>query len=62
MMKENTKEEFFMGKTDKELMTEIVCSYINAWGTQENCVPVKQSELPKLIKDVYDAIAGLGRE
>jgi len=51
-----------MGKTDKELMTDIVCSYINAWGTQNNCVPVKQGDLPSLIKSVYDTIAGLEKE
>ncbi len=50
-----------MAKTDKELAAEIICSYINAWGTQNNCTPVKQSELPKLIKDVYEVIAGLDK-
>lgn len=45
-----------MSKTDKELTTEIVCSYINAWGTQNNCIPVKQGELPSLIKSIYNTI------
>ena len=48
-----------MAKTDKELTAEIVCSYINAWGTQNNCVPVKHSELPGLIKDVYNTVHSL---
>lgn len=48
-----------MAKTDKELATEIICSYINAWGTQHNCVPVKSAELPGLIKSVYDAVHSL---
>ena len=48
-----------MAKTDKELMAEIVCAYIHAWGTQERCVPVKHTELPGLIKDVYNAIHSL---
>lgn len=48
-----------MSKTDKELTTDIVCSYIHAWGTQSNCVPVKQKELPQLIRDVYNTIASL---
>lgn len=48
-----------MAKTDKELTTEIICSFINAWGTQQNCVPVKSSELPGLIKSVYNAVHSL---
>lgn len=48
-----------MAKTDKEITSEIVCEYIHAWGTQNNCVPVKHSELPGLIKDVYDAVHSL---
>lgn len=48
-----------MAKSDKELTTEIVCSYIHAWGTQNNCVPVKHSELPGLIKDVYNTVHSL---
>lgn len=48
-----------MAKTDKELMAEIVCSYLHAWGTQDNCVPVKHAELPGLIKDVYNTIHSL---
>lgn len=48
-----------MAKTDKELTAEIVCSYIHAWGTQNNCVPVKHAELPGLIKDVYDTVHSL---
>lgn len=51
-----------MAKTDKELATEIICSYIHAWGTQNNCVPVKHSELPSLIKDVYDTVHSLDKE
>lgn len=48
-----------MAKTDKELATEIVCSFINAWGTQQNCVPVQSEELPNLIKSVYNALHSL---
>jgi hypothetical protein len=51
-----------MAKTDKELTAEIVCSYLNAWGTQSNCVPVKHAELPGLIADVYTAIKELDEE
>lgn len=51
-----------MSKTDKELTAEIVCSYMNAWGTQNNCVPVKQEQLPKLIEEVYNTIVSLGRD
>lgn len=50
-----------MEKTDKELTAEIVCSYIKAWGTQTNCVPVKHNELPGLISDVYNAIVNLDK-
>lgn len=48
-----------MAKTDKEITSEIVCEYIHAWGTQNNCVPVKQADLPDLIKNVYDVIHSL---
>jgi len=48
-----------MAKTDKELTAEIVCAHLNAWGTQHNCTPVKNAELPNLIKTVYDAIHSL---
>jgi predicted transcriptional regulator len=51
-----------MAKTDKELTVEIVCSHINAWATQEKCVPIKQAELPELIKSVYNTIVGLDKE
>lgn len=51
-----------MAKTDKELTAEIVCSYIHAWGTQANCTPVKQNNLPSVIKDVYNTIVNLGKE
>lgn len=50
-----------MNKTDKELTAEIVCSYMNAWGTQNNCIPVKQDQLPSLIKDVYNTISQLDK-
>lgn len=30
-----------MAKTDKEITSEIVCEFIRAWGTQDNCVPIK---------------------
>jgi predicted transcriptional regulator len=56
------KEEIVMSKTDKELTTEIVCSYINAWGSQTNCIPVKQDQLSNLIEDVYKTVANLGRD
>lgn len=46
-------------KTDKELTAEIVCSFINAWGTQHNCIPVKQDQLPSLIKEVYETVHSL---
>lgn len=49
-----------MEKTDKELMAEIVCAHIHAWGTQDNCTPLKGDNLPGLIKSVYDAIHALG--
>ncbi|HHV13220.1 MAG TPA: MucR family transcriptional regulator [Clostridiales bacterium] len=48
-----------MPKSDKELTAEIICSYIHAWGSQSNCVPVKSSELPNLIKTVYSTIVEL---
>lgn len=48
-----------MPKTDKEITSEIVCEYIRAWGTQNNCVPVKHAELSGLIKDVYKAVHSL---
>lgn len=48
-----------MAKTDKELTSEIVCEYIRAWGTQNNCVPVKQGELLNIIRTVYNAIHSL---
>jgi len=48
-----------MAKTDKELTSEIVCEHIRAWGTQNNCVPVKQNELSNLIKTVYNTIHSL---
>lgn len=37
-----------MAKSDKEITSEIVCEYIRAWGTQNNCVPVKRTELAGL--------------
>lgn len=49
-----------MSKTDKELTVEIVCAHINAWGTQHNCTPLKNSDLPGLISSVYEAIHSLG--
>lgn len=48
-----------MAKTDKELTSEIVCEFLRAWGTQNNCVPVKQNELPSLIENVYNTIHSL---
>ena len=48
-----------MAKTDKELTSEIVCEFLRAWGTQNNCVPVKQNELPNIIKNVYSTIHSL---
>ena len=48
-----------MAKTDKELTAEIICAHINAWGTQHNCTPIKNAELPGLIKSVYEAIHSL---
>ena len=48
-----------MAKSDKELTAEIVCSYMHAWGTQSNCIPVKQDQLPTLIQDVYNTISKL---
>lgn len=39
-----------MAKTDKEITSEIVCEFIRAWGTQDNCVPIKMDVLPELIK------------
>lgn len=48
-----------MAKTDKELTSEIVCEFIRAWGTQSNCVPVKQNELLNIIKNVYNTIHSL---
>ena len=48
-----------MAKTDKELTSEIVCEFIRAWGTQNNCVPVKSEVLPNVIKIVYNAIHSL---
>lgn len=48
-----------MAKSDKEITSEIVCEYIRAWGTQNNCVPVKHTELAGLIKDVYDTVHSL---
>lgn len=50
-----------MSKSDKELTAEIVCSFLDAWGTQSNCVPVKQDQLPSLIKDVYNTISKLDK-
>ena len=50
-----------MSKTDKELTVEVVCSYMHAWGTQHNCIPVKHAELPGLIKDVYKTISDLDK-
>lgn len=48
-----------MAKTDKELTSEIVCEFLRAWGTQSNCVPIKQNELSNLIKTVYNTIHSL---
>ena len=48
-----------MSKTDKELTVEIVCSHLAAWGRQNGCVPVKNNELPGLIKSVYNTIVNL---
>lgn len=48
-----------MSKTDKEITSEIVCEFIRAWGTQNNCVPVKQDALPSLIQKVYNTVHSL---
>lgn len=48
-----------MAKTDKEIASEIICEYIRSWGTQNNCVPVKQADLPGLIKSVYNTVHSL---
>ena len=48
-----------MSKTDKEMTWEIVCECMRAWGTQNNCVPVKQNDLPSLIQKVYDTVHSL---
>ena len=48
-----------MAKTDKELTSEIVCEFIRAWGTQNNCLTVKSEVLPNVIKIVYNAIHSL---
>lgn len=48
-----------MAKTDKELMAEIVCAHIHAWGTQDNCTPLKNDSLPSLIENVYNTIHSL---
>ncbi len=50
----------YMAKSDKELTSEVVCAYLNAWGTQQNGTPPKQYELSSLINEVYNAIHTLG--
>lgn len=48
-----------MAKTDKEITSEIVCEFIRAWGTQNNCVPIKMDVLPELIKTTYKTVHSL---
>ena len=48
-----------MAKTDKEITSEIVCEFIRAWGTQDNCVPIKMDVLPELIKKTYNTVHSL---
>lgn len=48
-----------MPKTNKELTTEIVCSFINAWGINDRGIPPQQEELPEFIQSIYDTICRL---
>ena len=48
-----------MAKTDKEITSEIVCEFIRAWGTQNNCVPIKMDVLPELINITYKTVHSL---
>lgn len=48
-----------MAKTDKEITSEIVCEFLRAWGTQNNCVPIKMDVLPELIKITYKTVHSL---
>lgn len=48
-----------MAKTDKEITSEIVCEFIRAWGTQDNCVPIKMDVLLELIKKTYNTVHSL---
>lgn len=48
-----------MPKTDKELTVEIVCAHINAWGTQDECTPLTDDDLPPLIENIYNTIHSL---
>lgn len=47
-----------MEKTIKELTTEIVCAYLDAW-SGDNKVPTKMAELPDLINTVYNTLKAL---
>lgn len=51
-----------MPKTDKELTVEIVCAHINAWGTQDECTPLTDDDLPQLIERIYNTIHSLDEE
>jgi hypothetical protein len=50
-----------MSKTDKELATEIVTAWLDAWSGQGK-VPAKINELPDLIQTVFDAVHKLPNE
>jgi len=48
-----------MAKTDKELTAEIVCEIIRAWGISQNSTPIQSSQVPDIIKSIYDTVSKL---
>jgi len=50
-----------VNKTDKELTTEIVCSFLNAW-SGPNKTPSTLDEMSDLIQTVYKAVSELGSD
>jgi len=48
-----------MSKTDKELTTEIVTSYIESWNARNTANPINKPQLIDLIQTVYKTIQDL---
>ena len=51
-----------MPKTDKELTSEIVCTFIQVWSQRPSNASVNTNDLLDLIKNVYKVVSELPPE